>query len=415
MIKRDIIHELKKHLLRKEITLLVGPRQSGKTYLMQALNDMLGKQGKKTIFLNLDFEDDRQFFTSQTALLHKIKLHLSDSSGYVFIDEIQRKENAGIFLKGLYDMNLPYKFVVSGSGSLELKERIHESLAGRKRVFDITPLTFTEFINFKTNYHFEERLIEFFTIEKTKTIDLFHQYLKFGGYPRVILATTVDEKRAVMGEIYQSYLERDIKSLLNIEKTEALTQLVKILASQIGGPVNISELSATIGIANRTVQKYLWYLEKTFIIKRVTPYFRNVRKEITKAPLYYFYDLGLRNYILGLFGVELQGSSGSHLFENFILNRIQEQILFLSTSTHFWRSRDGAEVDFVVTIGTDLVPVEVKYTNVDRFQVTRSLRSFIHRYHPQHAYIVHMGEAKKTEVHETLIRFVPFYQSLSFA
>ena len=153
-IKRQLFDDLKAHLAKREISLIVGPRQAGKTTLMMALRDHVQSQGGKTTTFNLDIESDRQFFESQEKLLRKIILELGQSGGCVFIDEIQRKEDAGLFLKGLYDMSLPYKFIVSGSGSLELKEKIHESLAGRKRIFELSTLNFIEFVNHKTNYKY---------------------------------------------------------------------------------------------------------------------------------------------------------------------------------------------------------------------------------------------------------------------
>src|SRR3989338_8710725 len=165
MIKRELFGELKTHLSQKEITLIVGPRQAGKTTLMKALEAGLRQNGEKTLFLSLDIEPDSRFLASQVSLLQKIQLEIGTAKGYVFIDEIQRKENAGLFLKGIYDMDLPYKFFVSGSGSLELKEKIHESLAGRKRIFELGTISFQEFVNFKTEYKYSAKLAEFFAVE----------------------------------------------------------------------------------------------------------------------------------------------------------------------------------------------------------------------------------------------------------
>ena len=151
MIKRKLHKDLKEHLSKKEISLIIGPRQAGKTTLMMMLKEYLTKKNEATLFFNLDIGNDIFYFQSQDKLLKKIKLELGSKRGFVFIDEIQRKENAGLFLKGLFDMDLPYKFIVSGSGSLELKEKIHESLAGRKRVFELNTLSFEEFVNYKTN------------------------------------------------------------------------------------------------------------------------------------------------------------------------------------------------------------------------------------------------------------------------
>jgi len=149
VIKRELFDQIKKHLEDEEIILIVGPRQVGKTTLMKGLEEDLKSRGEKTLFLNLDLDTDRPAFESQSKLLQRITYNVGKEKGYVFIDEIQRKENAGLFLKGIYDMKLPYKFIVSGSGSIELKEKIHESLAGRKRLFEMTPVTFEEFVEFK--------------------------------------------------------------------------------------------------------------------------------------------------------------------------------------------------------------------------------------------------------------------------
>src|SRR3989344_4851721 len=165
MIKRYLLPKLIDHLIHPEISLIIGPRQSGKTTLMRLLIDHLASQGKRSMFLNYDLEKDKPFFKTQVDLLTKIKLEIGEG-GYVFLDEIQGKENAGLFLKGLSDMKLPYKFVVSGSGSLELKEKIFESLAGRKRVFALYPLRFFEFLDFKTAYAYEQKLPRYLRVEK---------------------------------------------------------------------------------------------------------------------------------------------------------------------------------------------------------------------------------------------------------
>lgn len=194
IIKRKLFNELKDHLKEKEISLIVGPRQAGKTTLMRSLKEFLDLQNERTVFLNLDFEPDKKYFVSQEALIKKIELEFGKEKGFVFIDEIQRKENAGLFLKGIYDLNLPYKFIVSGSGSLELKEKIHESLAGRKKIFELGTVSFDEFVNFKTDYKYENKLADFFALEKEKTLSFLTEYLNFGGYPRVILEPRFAEK-----------------------------------------------------------------------------------------------------------------------------------------------------------------------------------------------------------------------------
>ena len=409
MIKRDIFKELKSHLRQKEISLLVGPRQAGKTTLMKLLQEFLEREGEKTLYLNLDFESDQPFFQSQKALIQKIELELGKQKGFIFIDEIQRKENAGLFLKGLYDYDLPYKFIVSGSGSVELKEKIHESLLGRKRLFEIETLSFKEFVNFKTDYRYQEKLINFFAVEQEKGRILLEEYLNFGGYPRVVLEETLSEKKKIMDEIYRSLLEKDMAYLLKVEKIEAFSHLIKILASQIGRIVNFSELSSTIGISLKTIENYFRYAQKTYIIEKLTPYFRNPRTEISKAPVVYFHDLGLRNYALGFFGSLPLGMERGFLFQNFIFRLLKEKYHQETLDLHFWRTKDRAEVDFILEIAGRFIPVEIKYAELKKPELGRSLRSFISRYKSPEAWVVNLALEEKLSVENAEVHILPFY------
>lgn len=140
----------------------------------------------------------------------------------------------------------------------------------------------------------------------------------------MVLAQNREEKLQEIAAIYQSYLEKDITFLLKVKKTEKLSQLFKILAGQIGQIVNYSELSNSLGLSIETIKNYLWYLEKTFVVKKLTPFYRNIRKEITKAPVYYFGDLGLRNFILGLFGNQMLPQDAGFLFQNFVFLKLQK-------------------------------------------------------------------------------------------
>jgi predicted AAA+ superfamily ATPase len=407
MIKRRLFEELKDHLSKQEISFIVGPRQAGKTTLMLLLKEFLEKIGENTLFLNLDIELDKEFFISQSRLIKKIELELGKQKGFVFIDEIQRKEDAGLFLKGIYDMNLPYKFIVSGSGSVELKEKIHESLAGRKRIFELSTLSFEEFINFKTEYRYEDRLTDFFSVETGKVYELLEDYLNFGGYPRIALEEKFDEKLKLINEIYQSYIERDISYLLKIRKTEEFSNLVKIMAVQMGNLVNFFELSSTLGISVKTIKGYLWYLEKTFILQRVTPYFKNVRKEITKSPVFYFYDLGLRNFTSGEFG---SLKDIGFIFQNFIFNILREKTRISPSRICFWRTKDKAEIDFVVDPGKAVIPIEVKYKKLITPEIPRALRSFIKRYKPEKALIINLTLDTNISLNQTKVHIIPFYK-----
>jgi len=410
MIKRTILKDLKNHLNNKQITLITGPRQAGKTTLMLILKKGLDKKRAKTVFFNLDIEQDWQYFLSQQSLIDKIRLEIGQNKGYVFIDEIQRKKNAGLFLKGLYDLNLPYKLIVSGSGSLELKEKIHESLAGRKRIFKLNTLSFNEFVNFKTNYKYQNKLSDFFKLEKDKKQSLLKEYLNFGGYPKVVLETKLTEKQKEINEIYQAYVEKDITHLLQVKKTSSFSKLVQLMAWQIGKITNLSQISSSLGLSVKTGKEYLWYLEKTFIIKKVAPFFKNTKKEIIKSPVYYFTDLGLRNHSLGLLGNIQTPPDFSFLFQNFVFSLLTEKFDYQPIKINFWRTKDGAEVDFIINTGQQLTACEVKYQNLPQPKISRSLISFIKKYQPEKALVVNLSLDQKITIDKTKVEFIPFYK-----
>ena len=408
LIKRNLLEELKEHLKAKEISIIVGPRQSGKTTLMMELLNSLKKEGEKVLFLNLDYETDARYFESQDLLLSKIKLEVG-ANGFIFIDEIQRKENAGLFLKGIYDLNLPYKLIVSGSGSLELKERVHESLTGRKRMFELLPVTFGEFVNYKTEYNYEGKLADFFNLENKKTEILLNEYLSFGGYPRIVTEDRIEEKRKIIDEIYRSYVEKDLVSLLSIDRPDAFSLLIRILASQTGRLLNYSRLAATIGLSTATLKKYLYFAEKTFVIQTITPYSGNSLKELTKSRSIYFYDHGLRNFSNNTFTLLQNQNELGFVFQNLIMNLIGAKLTWKNWNLNFWRTTDKAEVDFVIDKGNELIPIEVKYTAVNRNAVRRSLRSFIEKYTPRQAFVINKNYSGRIVINKTEVMFIPFY------
>ncbi len=410
LIKRILTDEIRKHLESDEITIITGPRQVGKTTLMLQLKEELDQRQQKTLFLNLDYESHMIHLTSQDSLLKKIRLEFGNEKGYLFIDEIQRKTDAGIFLKGIYDLRLSIKFIVSGSGSLELKEKIHESLAGRKKLFELLPVNFFEFIDFKTEYKYSSRLNDFLETEWHRSRVFLEEYLNFGGYPRLVIQPLISERLKEMDELYQSYITRDIIAFLKVERPEAFSRMIRLLAVTNGYPVNYSRLAQQCGISFQTLRLYLWYAEKTFIIKVVQPFFRNKAKEITKAPAIYFTDHGMRNYPLGLMGNIHYPEDFSFLFQNMICLILEDSMRWTGWILHFYRTTDGTEVDFVLEKGMEILPVEVKYTEMKSLQMSRAFRSFIEKYQPALALIVNLNLEQDIIYNHTKVKILPFYK-----
>jgi len=410
-IKRKIYNKILNHLNHPEITLITGSRQVGKTTIIKQLQADLEKQGKKTVFLNLDIESDFSILETQEKLLFAIKNQVGESKAYIFVDEFQRKINGGKFLKGLYDMNLPYKFIITGSGSIELKEQVHESLAGRKKIFEIGSLTFEEYLNYQTNYEFENKLESFAKIYSERASLYLLNYMTFGGYPKLALVDGVEEKRQFMQEIYNSYLIKDVIALLNIEKTNAFQKLIENLSILDGKLINISQLSSNIGIASQTLEKYLWYLEKTFIISKVRPFSGSPLKEINKSYTYYFNDLGLKNLISANFIEPSERIDWGFDFQNYVFltlkNKLKEKE---PISINFWRTKDDAEVDFVIKKGKKIIGIECKISNFGEPKYSKSLRSFVTKYEPESIWVINKSLSSDLVIGKTKANYIPYYQ-----
>ena len=203
-----------------------------------------------------------------------------------------------------------------------------------------------------------------------------------------------------------------LSSPAKLDKPEVFSALIRILAGQVGQLMNYSEMASTLNVSFATVKKYLWYAQKIFLVELITPYARNVRKEISKSPVPYFWDLGFRNYSLGLFGHPESPVEKGFVFENLVFLLLKEKIRFKAASLNYWRTKDKAEVDFVIEAGKRLIPVEVKYKALKGDKVPVSLRSFIDRYHPEHAYIVNLELSKTLRINKTTLAFMPFYELL---
>lgn len=410
-LQRKIYQQLKNHLNQPEISLILGPRQAGKTTLMLKLAEGLQKQGRAYVYFNLDVIEDSQFFETQHALIDKIRKSSTGKNPVVFIDEIQRLKNAGLFLKGLYDLRTGYKFIVSGSGSLELKADILEPMTGRKKVFYCLPLSFTEFAAYKLKSDFAqvELALEDNPYETQRII---REYFYYGGYPRVVLAQSYSDKAELLSEIYKSYLEKDIQLLLNVEKGIAFQSLTKLLATQVGGLINRQELASTVGIDQKTVEKYLYLLEKTYLISLLKPFYRNPRAEIRKSPKVYFRDLGMFHLASGKIPGQEELPIQGNLFENGCFLRLNE--LDLLETPKFWRTNTGAEVDFIIFSPKSgkIIAVEAKLSLSAKSTLGKSLISFIEKYQPQSVYLYNLKEEKHFTRFGVKIHSLPFHQLL---
>lgn len=401
-IERELLPSVIRDLEKPEITVITGSRQVGKTtLLMDVIAHLLrkGVQANAIFYFNLDDFNLLPYFDQYTDFLQFINSEYRGFS-YIFIDEVQRMENPGLFLKILYDLKLKMKLVVSGSSSLELRAKISEHLTGRKHTFEMYPFSFEEFLSARNIEYYHKKNID--TLVKFHSSDLdklLKEFVTFGGYPKVILSESAREKAVELKEIYDSYVKKDVKDFLKIENIAGYNNLIKGLALQSGNLVIYYELSLMTGLNIKTVKKYIDYLEGTYIFKRVPPYFTNARKEISKSPKIYAYDMGLMNYITG----RLNGSTydkGS-LMENFVFKELVSGGLEMK----FWRTGSGAEVDFVVKG----IPIEVKASIMKEPSLSRSFHSYLKTYNPGKGFWVNANYYGERMVNEGKVHFYPLW------
>ncbi len=415
-VEREIFKEVAGHLDKPEITLITGSRQVGKTVLMEQAKEYLIRNRKLSPDLifsyNLDLVQDWETFENQSQFIELLKDRSQRRKIYVFVDEAQKVKEAARFFKGVYDSGINAKLVLTGSSSLEIKAKFKETLSSRKRVFHLPSFTFIEFLKVKegTLAQYLKTGKRLTIIDRKKLVALYKEYMTFGGYPRVVLSKGIDEKRSILQEIYSSYVEKDAIGFLNIKNKTAFNRLIKLLAAQIGQLVNIEELSVNLGADRNTVERYILALEDTFIIRKISPYYRNPGQEIIKAGKIYFLDLGIRNLVLENFISFEEKSDKGPVLENAVFIELFFALRNKTGDIHFWRTKQGAEVDFVIERGLELLPIEVKYA-LRKGTVTTGLRSFIEKFQPKNALMANLSIAEDNiTIKKTKTDFVyPFY------
>lgn len=410
-IERRQFKAVLSHLEEKEITIIIGPRQAGKTTLLNQLKNHLEKflaVKEGNIFnFNLDRVRDFDFFQSQEEVIKFLNSFSGKEKIYMFVDEAQRINGAGGFFKGIYDLGLNVKFILTGSSSLEIKSKFQEPLTGRKRMFYLWPLDFEEFISFK-----DPRIGKIFlaqtlsSYDTVKIFDFLKEFLVFGGYPRQALESNYENKKRLIEEIYNSYVEKDIVNFLKIKNVFGFSKLVRMLSAQTGKLLNINEFSRALETERKTIAHHLNVLEETFVIKSVNPFFRNKLKELTKSPKVYFIDNGLRNFSIDNLKRFNDRLDSGEILENFVFSELFK--IFGGSSIHHWRTISMLEVDFVVERVNQIIPIEVK-SNLKDAKIPKGLQGFINQYNPPKAYVVNLKIKEKVNFKNTQVEFIyPF-------
>ncbi len=369
MIERTIKFELLKLIKEYPVITILGPRQAGKTTLVRSVL-------KDFMYCNLETPENRQLATRDPNTF------LSQFKGPVILDEIQRVPELLSYIQVLVDeQKINGSFVLTGSHQLQLKQSILQSLAGRTAILQLLPLS----------------------IEELKSADIkfdnFTDYIIHGFFPRIY-----DQKQRpqqAYSNYYQTYVERDVRQLINLKDAALFEKFMKLLAGRVGQLIDYNSLANDTGVDAKTIKNWLSILEASFIIFKLSPYFENFGKRVIKSPKYYFIDVGLLAFLLGIETSEQVSRDPlvGNIFENLIVIECLKAKLNVSKipNIYFFRDSSGNEIDLILQIGRELIPLEIKSSAtfsaslVSKFQKTINFMNF-----PK-AFLVYNGESKSID------------------
>lgn len=386
------------------IVVLTGARQVGKTTLMDNYY-----YDKKHIELNGQNSDVAKLFAKYSEIENYLKINLNKNiDGYLLIDEFQFIPNISTMMKLLVDSNQKLKIIVTGSSSLDIMQNVKESLAGRVRIINVYSLSFDEYIKFYDNTLYEEYLkydINTSDVVVNNEINiLLRSFLLYGGMPRIALSNKEKDKQELLHDIYQTYLMRDVKSYVRNEDTVGFNKLLRIVSAQISNIVNVNELSSSTNLSYKKTLEYLYLLEQMFIIKTVEPFHTNTKKSVTKMKKIYFYDTGMRNVIYNSFNdIDIRIDNGA-IFENYVYLELLKQTNS-SATINFFRTRDGAEVDFIINDMMKKTSFEVKYKKINKPVFFKILNTLNKAEDIENSYVINLT----LNTHYKQIKFIQSY------
>ncbi len=369
LYKRTIIETLVKYMGGKHAVIIYGARQVGKSSTLLYLQQHYLKEN--CFYLDLEISQLLGLCNQGAEAVYQYLLQKGADEKkkvYLIIDEIQYMENPTSFIKILHDHYPNIKLIASGSSTLEIKKKFKQSLVGRYLSFELYPLSFEEFLQFKEKkYHLNKENTQLINNE---LIELAEEYIRFGGYPEIVLEPNEEKKELYLSQIINTYLRKDIRDIGNIRDISSFNKLLEVLSSQSGQLLNALELANTLQIDKKTVNEYLYLLENTFMIKRIRPFHRNLKSELTKNPKVFLLDTGLMHL---LWFKEFPKTILGSVFETFVfieLMKVHKQI-------YFWRTIHKQEIDFILS-EKELYAVEAKYQFKE--EDTSSLKYFREKY-----------------------------------
>ena len=361
--KRKILTKTQSVISREKALVLQGARRTGKTTILLYLQDLLERQGKRTVYYNLTYPDVLAGLARGRAALTDdltAKGYGSDEV-FVFLDDLQQLKN----LSWLNDLPGHVHLIAAAAIKLDLPQGI--------KTMEVLPLTFSEFLEFKTAE----------SSGPGQWPVLYQEFVRYGGYPEIVLEPLLEKKKQLLWQLIDIYLRKDIGNLAKINDLDKFYCLLKVLAGQAGQTLDMMAVCRETGTSFPTLQKYLAVLEQTFLVERVKPYGKRATAEISKSPKLFFLDSGLQSILW------LQQFQPMILEPVFKTNIFGELVKKLGReAVKFWRTKAGAEVDFIVEKpggnqpdGRQVLAIEAAI-NFQRFN-QKNMSSFKRRYNPK--------------------------------
>ena len=370
---RFIFQEIKPYLKDDWIIVIHGARQVGKTSILYLLENFVKKQGYKTLYIDLEFIQKQDILNAGVEKFNDYLLDLGFTENeikYIFLDEIQKLKDPSNFLKLIKDHYPKIKLIVSGSSSFAIKSKFKDSLVGRTVNFEVYPLSFAEFCVFK-GVHFQNKPKSNIIIKKYN--ELLKEFILYGAYPAVALIDNISKKETILNQIISTYIQKDIKDIANIKDIAKFNNLLQILAEQSGNLINMNEISSTVNITINTLEKYIFILENTYVIKLLRPFSRNLRTELVKMPKIFFLDTGIQQLLwLKTFPQKILGSVFETVVFTELIKKGHKNNLF------YWRTKDHKEIDFIIENPKEILPIEVK-TNALKIK-NKNIHFFLKKY-----------------------------------
>lgn len=346
--ERSIYTTIKKYIKSPEAIIVTGMRRTGKTTLLKYIYEQIGSDNK--IFLDLENPLNRKYFEEENYNRIKTTFEIMgldfNKKTYIFIDEIQFVKNLPSIVKYFIDHH-KVKFFLTGSASFYLKNLFTESLAGRKYLFELFPLSFREFLKFKDSPLKVPKEVSQISPSIFENLSLLYdEYMLFGGFPGVVLKTNVEEKKMALEEIFTSFFQLEVLQLGDFRRNDVVRDLILLLMERIGSKIDIQKLSKHLGISRHTLKEYLSFLEGTYFIKLIRPFSTGKDIELRRAPKVYICDTGLANHISKV--------DTGLLFENSVFQNLR-----LKGELNYYQKKSGIEIDFILNKKT---AYEVKIT-----------------------------------------------------